>query len=64
MKADYYAPRHQVIVVLPGDPHRHRVGTVDTTRNIGGDMLHIVRFADGTKAQYWAEDLTSVRGGY
>ena len=59
---DYYPPNHRVVVVLPGDPHHRRVGTVDTTRNVNGDMKHVVRFDSGEKATYWAEDLTGVRG--
>ena len=61
-KCDYYPPNQHVFVVAPGDPNRHRIGTVDTTRNLGGDMLHVVRFSDGTKAQYWADEITSIRG--
>lgn len=64
MKADYYQPNTQVFVTAPGDANRHRIGTVDTTRNLGGDMLHVVRFTDGTKASYWADELTSLKAGY
>lgn len=62
--ADYYPPGNRVMVVLPGDPRYRCKGTVDTTRNVGGDMKHVVRFDNGDKATYWAEDLTDVRGGY
>jgi hypothetical protein len=58
MKATYYPPHTRVVVLLPPrDPRTGQRGTVDSTRNVGGDMEHRVRFADGATAVYYAEEL-------
>lgn len=62
MKATYYPPHSRVVVVLPGDPRTGQRGTVDSTRNVGGDMEHRVRFADGGNAAYFADELAGVKG--
>lgn len=62
MKATYYPPHARVIVLLPGDPRTGHRGTVDSTRNVGGDMEHRVRFADGGTAAYYADELAGVKG--
>lgn len=62
MKATYYPPRSRVVVLLPRDPHTGKRGIVDSTRNVGGDMEHRVRFADGATAVYYAEELLGAEG--
>ncbi|MGU3653629.1 hypothetical protein [Mycolicibacterium sp. A43C] len=52
-----YRPGSSVRVRVPGDPRRGEVGRVDRTHNDGGDMVHVVRFADGTRAEYDYHDI-------
>jgi hypothetical protein len=62
MKATYYPPNSRVVVLLPGEPHTGQRCVVVSTRNIAGDMEHRVRFADGTTAIYYAEELLGAEG--
>lgn len=62
MKATYYPPNSRVVVWLPGEAHTGQRGVVVSTRNVGGDMEHRVRFADGTTAVYYAEELLGAEG--
>lgn len=62
MKATYYPPNSRVVVLLPRDPHTGQRGTVESTRNVDGDLEHRVRFADGATAVYYAEELLGAEG--
>jgi hypothetical protein len=53
----YYRPTTRVRIDIPADPHAGEGGTVESTRNIAGDMVHVVRFSDGTKGEYFGDDL-------
>jgi len=64
VKADYYPPNTRVCVAAPEDgtdPFRGWVGTVDWTRNDGGEMVHRVRFDDGNSSWYYAHELIDTR---
>lgn len=52
-----YRPGLRVRVRLPRDPHTGGIGTVQRNYNDGGDMVHVVRFEDGTTARYDYHDL-------
>ena len=58
---DRYAPGERVRVVVPGDPRRGQVGQVYWSYADCADMIHVVRFADGGKGQYHADELMSIR---
>ncbi len=62
MKATYYPPHTRVVVLLPREPYTGSRGIVVDTRNVGGDMVHRVRFADGATAVYYAEELLASEG--
>nr|WP_313774281.1 hypothetical protein [Mycobacterium sp.] len=62
MKATYYPPRTRVVVLVPGDPYTGERGSVESTRNVAGDMEHRVRFADGATAVYYADELLGAEG--
>jgi hypothetical protein len=62
MKATYYPPNSRVIVLLSADPYTGRRGNVVSTRNVAGDMEHRVRFADGSTAVYYADELLGAEG--
>lgn len=62
MKATYYPPNSRAVVLVPGDPRTGSRGTVDSTRNVAGDMEHRVRFADGATAAYYADELAAGEG--
>ncbi|MEN3220694.1 hypothetical protein PUR22_07590 [Mycolicibacterium porcinum] len=55
-----YHPRTRVRVRLPRDPHTREVGRVERTYNDGGDMVHVVRFADGSTAEYGFGELAAL----
>jgi hypothetical protein len=55
-----YRPGYSVRVRVPGDPRKGEVGRVDRTYNDGGEMVHVIRFADGTRAEYDYRDLVSL----
>lgn len=55
-----YRPGSLVRVRVPGDPRRGEVGRVKRTYNDGGDMVHVVRFPDGTRAEYDYHDITAL----
>lgn len=62
--ADYYPPNSHVRVVAPDDPYdpfKDWSGTVDWTRNDGGEMVHRVRFGDGNSSWYYADELIDTR---
>jgi hypothetical protein len=63
MKATYYPPNSRVVVLLPRDPYTRQRGVVVSTRNVGGDMEHRVRFADGATAIYYALALKAPPAG-
>jgi hypothetical protein len=56
-----YRPGSSVRVRLPGDPRWGEVARVDRTYNDCGDMVHVLRFPDGTRAEYDYHDLVSVK---
>jgi hypothetical protein len=62
MKATYYPPNSRVIVLLPADPYTGQRGHVTSTRNVAGDMEHSVRFADGARSVYYADELLGAEG--
>jgi hypothetical protein len=62
VKATYYPPHSRVVVLIRYDPHTGQRGTVDSTRNVAGDMEHRVQFADGATAVYYADELLSAEG--
>jgi hypothetical protein len=62
MKANYYPPNRRVVVLLPNGPHTGEHGDVESTRNVAGDMEHRVRFADGTTAVCYADELLGAEG--
>ncbi len=55
-----YRPGSSVRVRVPGDPRRGEVGRVERTYNDGGDMVHVVRFADGTRTEYDYHDIVAL----
>lgn len=62
MKSTYYPPNTRVVVLLPDDPYARQRGSVVSTRNVGGDMEHRAKFADGATAIYYAEELLGAEG--
>lgn len=56
-----YRAGSSVRVRVPGDPRRGEVGRVDRTYNDCGDMVHVLEFPDGTRAEYDYSDLVSVK---
>lgn len=58
---DRYPLRSTVTVTLRGDTHQHEVGTVHSTYADGGDMVHIVRFPDGSTGHYNVDELRGRR---
>lgn len=64
-RIDRYAPGEWVRVIAPppGDTNRGRVGIVDRTYADAGDMIHVVRFGDGTTTDYYVAELKSIRSG-
>jgi methionyl-tRNA formyltransferase len=60
---DYYHPRSTVVVVVRGDRYTGQTGTVVSTLNDAGDMVHRVRFNGATNgtADYYAHELTDAR---
>jgi hypothetical protein len=62
-RVSYYPNRTRVRVALPGDPYNRRVGTVESSYNDVGDLMHVVRFADGSTADYTADELRSADVG-
>ena len=62
MKTTYYPPNSRVVVRLRDDPHAGHRGLVVSTRNVGGDMEHRVRFAGGATADYYADELLAAEG--
>ena len=61
-RPDYYRPGTSVRVVLRDDPFTGRFGTVASTRNDAGDMVHRVEFGGGEWATYLAPELRSRDG--
>jgi hypothetical protein len=57
--SSWYRKGEHVRIFAPGTPHNREVGTVVSSRNDAGDMIHTVRFADGTSEQYMADELIS-----
>lgn len=64
-RIDRYTPGEWVRVIAPppGDTNRGRVGIVDRTYADAGDMIHVVRFGDGTTTDYYVAELKSIRSG-
>ncbi|MGE2717896.1 hypothetical protein ACQI4L_27875 [Mycolicibacterium litorale] len=58
-----YAEWARVIAPPPGDTNRGRVGIVDQTYADAGDMIHVVRFGDGTTTDHYVAELKSIRSG-
>lgn len=55
---EVYRPGYPVRVLVRDDPHAGETATVQRTYNDGGDMIHVLLFADGTTAAYHYDDLT------
>lgn len=53
----------QVRVRVPGDSHSGQTGTVRRVYNDGGEMVHVVRFADGATDSYEFSDIVSKQQG-
>lgn len=55
-----YRPGSRVRVrvhVLARDPRNGETGTVQRNYNDGGEMIHVLRFEDGSTAKYHYDDL-------
>ena len=59
--ADRYPPGERVRVVVPGDPRQGEVGQVYWSYADCTDMIHVVRFPDGGKGHYHADEMMSTK---
>lgn len=55
--SSWYHKGEHVREFAPGEPHNRHVGIVVSSRNDAGDMIHTVRFSDGTCDTYTADEL-------
>lgn len=57
---DRYQPGTRVQVTVPNDPHAKQIGMVTRTYAEAGDMVHVVEFTDGGKADYLTTELAAL----